>query len=291
MIGTFENTKPSTGLLDQATNSNMYSHIKSVFLVLESFSFSTQVKFETESEWQTEIGNENIFPIHKVRQSVPGGEDTFYNLSKLDYLYKTADGKYLFEFDFIHDIEYKQILDNFSGQYMKVFLADVNYNLYGKLVGSTVEPFDTSMIDVKKVQFGEISLTKLMIEIPGDEFEDAVISEIDWNILRVKNVEVSVSSITFPTTSSITFTVKDSICSENITDLVQADFSINDDVSSPVINAFTNVGSGVYTIGLDALLYNGTLTILNITYHGSGAYSRAVPHFSPDDFSSDFSIS
>lgn len=290
MILTLENTKPSTSLINGASNMNMYSHIKSVFLVEPDFSFDTQTLFETESEWQSEIGSENIFPIHKVRQSVPGGEDTIYNLSKLDFSYKITDGKYMFEFSFIQDIEYKQIIDEFSGQYMKVFFADVNYNIYGKLVGVTVEPFDTDLIDIKKFQFGELSLTKMIVEIPGDEFNDSVITEVDWNCLRVKNVEVSVSSITFPTTSSITFTVKDTICSENITDLVEANFSFSDNITTPVINTFTNVGAGVYTIGFTTLIYNGTLTISGVNYHGSSAYNRDAPKFSPEKFDSKFDI-
>jgi len=292
MIITLENTKPSTSLIDGAINTNMYSHIKSVFLALPAFSFTNQTLFETESQWQTQIGNGNIFPIHKVRQSVPGGEDTIYNLSKLDFQWKVTDGKYIFEFDFVQDIEYKQIIDQYSGQYMKVYLADVNYNLYGKLVGSTIEPFDTDLIDIKKFQFGDISLTKMIVEIPGAELNNAVISEVDWNVLRVKNVEVSISVITFPTTSSIKFTVKDSICDQEITDLIQADFTINDNVSTPwSINSFTNNGNGIYTIGSASTIYHGTINILSTSYHGSAAYSRNVPEFDPDDFSADFSIS
>jgi len=88
-------------------------------------------------------------------------------------------------------------------------------------------------------------------------------------------VNVDIFDVTVPNDSQINFSVRETISTNAVTDLLESALTILDDIAGYLtIDVFTNLGGGDYTVTTTtANVDEGVLTISDINYLGSGAFA------------------
>jgi hypothetical protein len=290
VIGTFENTKPDLNLPEWVTNKSTYSRFAGIFLSLNSFKFNTETDFLTESNWRNAIKSQYLFPVHGGKETDNQSDETIYHESLQDFQYKKYDGKVRFVLKFDYDIEFHQLLAEYSGQYFKGFLYDKNNNLYGVLDSTQVKGFDFDLIDLKKITLGNSQApawSELLLELSdAQEFLSMIVDKPNWIISKIKNVPLLISNITTPSADVIKFLVTDTYCDVPIEGLLEGDFSILDNTYGAIsFDVFTEVGNGYYQIDGDNNYTSGTINIDTLEYNASQTYNLGLIDVTIQSFS------
>ena len=274
MIGEFENTAPLTGF--PVKNEVKFSEMRSLFLSLPDFSFTDVDDFEDQDSWIQAEKDENIFQILGILQAEDNSEETLYVTSELDIEYFVKHGKHKIKFMAPYNEEYHYQISGWSGQDMRVFMADINKNAYGTLDGSEVRGFDVELFHVeqKKLSFGTNpawTVIYVVLSTPVELTVNGQISALDWNINTANLIHVTLSSISGDN-NYVEFTVKDSVYGISIEGLNFDEITITDDTGGISMTILTELGCGQYKATCSGALSTGDILIDSNWYYGTGEY-------------------
>ena len=289
MIGNFEPKRPTINLPRCQSTTKAYGRWVSIFLTLNNFSFASQALFQSESAWRTAIENEQIFPIHGSKESENQTEEDIYEVDGHDQTILLRRGKYRWEIRFAFNLTYHNLLANYAQQDLKILFLDINNNTWGRSVESTVEGFETSLIDVKKLILGQSETptwTSVFVELlDSNQLNDAVTIEQSFDASDLRFIPVITQNESQTILTDIFFQVIDSQFSIPVSTLTEADISINDTVSGPItFTGFNSLGNGNYSITSLSSFIQGDITIDSGIYKGSGTYNFATGQYNPTQY-------
>lgn len=264
MIGKYENSKTLTG--NPFTETQITSAMLcTLFISDRDFYFADEDTFEAQSNWITAIKNRDVHQIIKLKESEDQSEPDQYIKSDLDYEYFYKTGKYQFIFKAPYRLDYHQNLANWSGKPMRIFLGDINKNVYAMNNSGQVRGFDVELFHVEKksFSFGTVpawTTIKIRLAFPEEYDETGLCTKMDWNPNKTSVIFCTISSIT-GTGSTLTFTVTDSVHGIYIEGLTADDFSIDDDENTRTVSSLAYLGDGQYTLTASGSVAYGTITI------------------------------
>lgn len=290
MIGNFEIKQRDLNLMPDVVNTSDLSSICSVLFCLPSFQFNSLADFANESVWIQSVAYQYVFPLHNLVESTRNSEDIELREGRDNRRVKSRDGKYRFMFNIVCDIDYYIRLKEYEGRDLKCFLGDINKNLIGHKVGTTVLPLTIDSIWVNRIELGanQPAWTTIYLDLndpseinysikPAFEFED------------IKNVMVTIDNFIQIDADSITFDVTDPL-GEGIEGLTV--FTVVDEINGSVaVSSLVDNGGGNYRINAAENLYEGTVTLITTLYNAIGIYSFAIPQYNPTQYSSQYDIS
>jgi hypothetical protein len=267
------------GVPKDIKNTNDYTKIISLFFVDPAFYFNNETELQTESYWLDAVGYGYIIPIHEIKEVEDQSEDSIIGQSKLNYQFEIDPGKYKYIYRVRYDIDIYTTLKQYSEQYYKVYLVDKNINFYGKLTGDRIYPLDTNTIIIKKIKLQTQNPAFIDIYVEySDASEFNYVTKLDFDITSVSISEVTISDFIASPATKLTFFVED-YCGYGVTDLIESDFTITDNVYGSVTpTLFENNGFGYYSITCANDYTNGTVRILSSKYRGQDDYDiKSVP--------------
>lgn len=177
----YSETIVDSTLLDSCDlNTNDYSGINRVFLCIPLFYFDTVAKFETQSEWETEITAENIYAFDRVSEVIDLSEGAVYNKSVNGQQNLVRDGRVIHEYHFNYSDSFHRVLKKFDQGKYEVLLSDRNGNIYGVSDdGVTVRGCRVNVLNVQKRNFANSSKVFSVLRVEYSE-EFTEISNVDW---------------------------------------------------------------------------------------------------------------
>jgi hypothetical protein len=270
MIGDFENIDVQTYY--PVKNEVDGSAINCMFIVGQSFTFANAYTLETKANWLAYIKAQTLTPITNLEEVDDESERPTYLKSDLGYEYKASKGKYKYTFKTTYNKQYHDNLKLWSGRDFRVLLGDVNKNIHGYLVGSTIKGFNVELFSVEEKQFGGNdpgwTIIKLVLK---DSSEYNFYDKLTWNPNQLNVNFVTLSSITGGG-AILEFTIKDSLYDIYITNLYIGDLTITDSQGGRHIDSLTEIGIGEYRITANGSLKDGVITINSNRFYGSGTY-------------------
>lgn len=259
-------TYPDT-LRTFSINKEKLKQTTSIFITPADFSFST-TNFEDADYWYTQLGT-NIFPVHTASEFTPQDEPTGYKESQQDFTFRTLNGKYRHKIKYDFSLDYHQILNELSGQKIRVIYASGN-TLRAELSSSTVRGFLVSAFELEKMMFdthASSGNSELFIEL--SDSDDLNIRgyevEVDWLPAQMDRLILNITLGINPTT--ITMLVK--YLSTNVTGLSASDITITDVTNGNITFSFSESGDGIYQLnGFSDTITTACLYIQSTIYIG-----------------------
>ena len=263
MIMNIENNKVVTGY--PGLNQIDSSLICSFFISDKSFYFDDEADFLSLPVWIAYIKSLDLYHVTNLKETEDQTEADQYIISELDYEYFYKTGKYKFIFKSPFTLEYHQNLLNWSCKSMRVFLADINKHLYGKLSGGHIYGFNVEMFNVEKKSFSSGSAPawttiKIVLSDPTEYNENGIKSLVTWNPNRINLVFVEISDIT-GAGSVIHVKVTDTTYGYEINGLVPSDFIVIDDTGVLTVTSCVQTDCGEFDLTMSAPVTFGTIQI------------------------------
>lgn len=270
MIGSFENTPYKVAYPGQSKTN--LARVRTLFITDQDYTFSSVSEFEDRDNWISDIKAENIFYLKDIKQVEDDSEQNEYNKSEFDYEYSTKPGKYRYNLATVYNVEHHNFIEGFSGQNLRVFLADVNNNIAGNLSGASVRGMDVELFHVEKKKLaasGVMWTTIRLVLSDPTEFNHA--SLMTWNPNKINLIHVDVTSVS-GSGSEVEFTVKDSNFDIPIDNLFISDVSLTDNAGGITALSLEQTGCGEYKITASGALTVGTININSDRFYGSAQY-------------------
>ena len=205
MIYEFQKTYKGTGRPFLTKNVNSFTSITDFFLC-EKDLLLTEISL---SAIRSEVKNKNIIPLFDCLNFDDKSKDADYEGSEQGFEFKTFDGKYRFEMEFLVKPEYHQLLLNYDYSNLDCFFVDANKNLFIRKSGANYKGFATSMISIEKLKLGSSrnkSFMKIVVEIdePDEINVNAHVEHLDFNIRKAEvifceftDIEVNGGTVNF----------------------------------------------------------------------------------------------
>lgn len=285
MLGNFEIRKNDLNLKPDITNISDFSSICSVLFCKNDFQFNALADFLNLTVWNQSVAYGYVFPLHGLVESTRNSEDVELREGRDNRRVKTREGKYRFQLGIVCDIDYYIRIKSYEGRELKCFLGDINGNLIGYKVGSTVKPLTIDSIYVQRIEIGSNQPAWTLITLDlNNSLEVNYSVKPTFNFESIYNLTVDIQSLTLADANSIIFNVVDS-CSEGIEGLISANFSISDNVNGSIaISTFTEIGNGSYRIDAAEDFYAGSLQLISSEYNALETYSFVVPQYNPAQY-------
>jgi hypothetical protein len=282
MLGNFEIRKNDLSLKPGITNTSDFSSICSVLFCLNNFQFNALPDFSNLTVWNQSVAYGYVFPLHGLVESTRNSEDVELREGRDNRRVKTREGKYRFQLGIVCDIDYYIRLKSYEGRELKCFLGDINNNLIGYKVDTTVKPLTIDSIYVSRIEIGSNQPAWTLITLDlNNPLEVNYSVKPTFNFESIFNLAVDIQNLTQVDSDSMTFDVVDA-CGEGITGLIAANFSISDNVNGSIaISLLTEIGGGAYRIDGAENFYAGTLRLISSNYNAFEPYSFSVPQYNP----------
>lgn len=228
-------------------NSDAYKLTESLFITPDDFSF-TEAEFIDDDHWYSELGT-NIFPLHGVNEFASKDTETKYVTSLQDFDYKINNGKYKHEFKYDWSLDYHKLINEISGQNIKVIYRSGNV-LRATTAGTSISGFTISTVELEKMLFNSgdsVGNSKLFLEwMDSDELNVyGYEAEVDWNPGKMDRLVLNIN-LSFAT-NLITMQVR--YLNNPISNIASSDITITDEVNGNIGFGVFVPGNGIYQLG------------------------------------------
>ena len=256
---------------------NTLAQIRGIFLAKKTFTFSSVDDFKDIDSWHTALENEDITPVHYVKEFDVLDDETIIGESQQDFSYKLRSGKYRHKLSYDFSLDLHQVLETISESDLYVFYWDKNLNIYGTSDdGTTVRGFKTNRIILEKILFqvgSNPGFSVLDIELrDSDEInENGVVEKVEWYPSDVDRLFITID-IQYLDSQTLNFTA--SYMGTPIGSGIEAsNVTITDNVNGDILFSLFDINGGVYKLsGFSNNITNGLLQILAPLYLGCSKY-------------------
>jgi hypothetical protein len=230
--------------------------------------------------WFQKLQDEEITPLHFIREVEYIDEETPYLDSVQDLPIKLRDGKYRRKAKFTWTLEKHQYVEELSGTDLYIFEYDRNNRIKGTTDdGVNLRGFKTDSIWLEKRIYGtesqpEFSILDIQIADAEEYNLRGKIIEVDWTVTDIDRLFINIELGTVRS-DLLTFTA--TYLGESLIGIENSDVTLTDDIKG-VINAATfDFLSGLYKMSnFDKSLVQGKLEINSSIYLGCARYRVSV---------------
>jgi hypothetical protein len=242
-----QNTTLPDTLRTFENNTDAYKLTESLFITPDDFSF-TEAEFINDDHWYSELGI-NIFPLHGVNEFASKDTETKYVTSLQDFDYKINSGKYKHEFRYDWSLDYHKLINEISGQKVKVIYRSGNV-LRATTDGTSISGFTIETFELEKMLFNNgdsVGNSKLFLEwMDSDELNVyGYEAEVDWNPGKMNRLVLNIN-LSF-STDLITMQVR--YLNNPISNISSSDITITDELNGDVGFGVFVPGNGIYQLG------------------------------------------
>jgi hypothetical protein len=230
--------------------------------------------------WFQKMQDEEITPLHFIREVEYVDEETPYKDSIQDYPIKLRQGKYRRKAKFTWTLEKHKYIEELSGTDLYIFEYDRNNRIKGTSDdGVNLRGFKTDSIWLEKRIYGtesqpEFSILDVQIQDADEYNTRGKIIEVDWDVRDIDRLFINIE---LGTVQPDLLTFKATYNGNEITDISGSDVTLTDDFKGVITADTFNYLSGFYQMtNFDKSLIRGVLKIQSSIYLGCTQYRASV---------------
>lgn len=252
------------------SDSNSYTYISGYFITEKENLFSSTDDVEDSDFWTTLLENNDITPLHYVKEIDFVDEETVYQESIQDFSYLLRDGKQRQKIKYTWTLEKHQTVDEMSGTDLYVIPYDRNKNVYLVEDGSYLRGIKTNRLQLEKFIYAtESTPAWSVLDIEYNELP-TVIHNAGF---RLEDIDRLFMSLTIEYLDQDTLNFSASYNGSSIDTISSSDVTITDEINEVLTFSLFNYLGGVYQLsGFSSQLIRGKLEVLSTLYLGCVSY-------------------
>jgi hypothetical protein len=249
---------------------NSHAYISGYFVTEKKNLFASTDDVEDPDFWQALLENNDLTPLHYVKEIEFLDEETFYQESRHDFTYKLRDGKQRQKIKYTWTLEKHQVVDEMSGTDLYVIPYDRNKNVYLVEDGGYLRGIKTTRLQLEKFIYAtESEPSWSVLDIEYKELA-TVIHNAGF---RLEDIDRLFMSLNIEYIDQDTLNFSASYNGDEIDSIQSSDVTVTDNVNGVLTFSLFNYLGGVYQLsGFSLPLICGKLEVLSTLYLGCTSY-------------------